>query len=68
MQSDNSKKSIKSSGYGQSKKVGNRLYSPNGAIQQPAAYGSMSGVNRVRRDSAKKSQNRAMTQNSSMKK
>lgn len=51
MASDGSKKSIRSSGYGQqSQSKYNRLYSPNGTLRQPPGYQSNSGVNRVRRN------------------
>jgi hypothetical protein len=51
--SDHSKKSIRSSGYGQqsqSQSKYNRLYSPNGTMREPQGYQSHSGVNRVRRN------------------
>ena len=49
--SDHSKKSMRSSGYGQqSQSKYNRLYSPNGTLREPQGYQSHSGVNRVRRN------------------
>ena len=55
--SDGSRKSIRSSGYGQASNVSltrpNRMYSPNGTMRNPTqGYSGKSGGNRVRRDGA----------------